>query len=128
MLLVGRRTTFECLKQEGCDVLGSLKPEQWHQARAIVCQSILHTDMIKHDEMMSMLGNKKVILPTASGVSNEGGSSPLLAPLPAVSWRWVPAWGSLEPPRRGGENAQKTGKNGAKMGEIRGLRSVKEGS
>ena len=36
----------------------------------------------------------------------------------AVSWPWVPAWGSLEPPRRGGEDAQKTGKNGEKMGEI----------
>ena len=61
----------------------------------------------------------QVILPTACGVSNEGGRSPLLALLPAVSWPWVPAWGSLEPSRRGGENAQKTGKNGAKMGEIR---------
>ena len=60
-----------------------------------------------------------MILPTASGVSNEGGSSPLLVPLPAVSWPWVPAWGLLEPPRQGGENAQKTGKNGEKMGEIR---------
>eukprot|EP01045_Picozoa_sp_COSAG04_P030813 COSAG04_NODE_5480_length_1601_cov_1.990013_2_plen_183_part_00 len=39
--------------------------------------------------------------------------------MPAVSWPWVPAWGSLEPSRRGGENAQKTGKNGGKMGEIR---------
>ena len=28
-------------------------------------------------------------------------------------------WGSLEPSRRGGENAQKAGKNGGKMGEIR---------
>ena len=36
----------------------------------------------------------------------------------AVSWPWVPAWGSLEPSRRGGENAQKTTKNGEKMGEI----------
>ena len=27
--------------------------------------------------------------------------------------------GSLEPPHRDGENAQKTGKNGGKMGEIR---------
>ena len=45
--------------------------------------------------------------------------SPLLPPLPAVPWPWVPAWGSLEPPRRDGENAQKTGKNGEKMGEIR---------
>ena len=61
----------------------------------------------------------KVILPTASGVSNEGGSSPLLVPLPAVSWPWVPAWGPLEPPRRDGENAQKTGIFGEKMGEIR---------
>ena len=43
----------------------------------------------------------------------------LLVPLPAVSWPWVPAWGSLEPPRQDGENAQKTRKNGAKMGEIR---------
>jgi hypothetical protein len=61
----------------------------------------------------------QVILPAAPGVSNEGGGSPLLVPLPAVSWPWGPAWGSLEPPRRDGENAQKTGKNGGKMGEIR---------
>ena len=32
---------------------------------------------------------------------------------------WVPAFGSLEPPQRDGENAQKTGENGVKMGEIR---------
>eukprot|EP01045_Picozoa_sp_COSAG04_P008730 COSAG04_NODE_491_length_13463_cov_5.877432_1_plen_336_part_10 len=50
-------------------------------------------------------GPKQVILPTAPGVSNEGRSSPLLALVPAVSWPWVPAWGSLEPPRRDGENA-----------------------
>ena len=61
----------------------------------------------------------QVILPTASAVSNEGRSSPLLVLVPAVSWPWVLAWGSLEPPRRDGENAQKTGKNGGKMGEIR---------
>ena len=60
----------------------------------------------------------QVILPPAPGMSNEGGSSPLLALAPAVSWPWVPAWGSLEPCRRGGENAQKTGENGGKMGEI----------
>ena len=42
-----------------------------------------------------------------------------MVPLPAVSWPWVPAWGSLEPPRRDGENAQKTGIFGEKMGEIR---------
>ena len=53
----------------------------------------------------------QVILPTAPGVSNEGRSSPLLALVPAVSWLWVSAWGSLEPSRPGGENAQKTGKN-----------------
>ena len=47
-----------------------------------------------------------------TAVSNEGGISPLLVPLPAVSWPRVPAWGSLEPPRRDGENAQKTGENG----------------
>ena len=60
----------------------------------------------------------QLILLTAPGVSNEGGSSPLLALAPAVSRPRVPAWGSLEPPRRGGENAKKTGKNGAKMGEV----------
>ena len=41
----------------------------------------------------------QVILPTAPAASNEGGSSPLLALLPTVSWPWVPAWGSLEPCR-----------------------------
>jgi len=58
-------------------------------------------------------------LHTLDRTSNEGGSSPLLALAPAVSWPWVPACGSLEPSRRDGENAQKTGKNGGEMGEIR---------
>ena len=35
-----------------------------------------------------------------------------------VSWPWVPARGSLEPPRQDGETAQKTGENGEEMGEI----------
>ena len=60
----------------------------------------------------------QVILPTAPGVSNEGPRSRVLGLLPAVSWPWVPACGSLEPPRRDGENAQKMRKNGEKMGEI----------
>ena len=42
-----------------------------------------------------------------------------LGALDAVSWPWIPVLGSLEPPRRDGENAQKTGKNGEQMGEIR---------
>ena len=62
---------------------------------------------------------QQVILPPAPGVSSEGPRSRVLVPLPAVSWPWGPAWGSLEPPRRDGENAQKTGKNGEKMGEMR---------
>ena len=41
-----------------------------------------------------------------------------LGPRAAVSWAWVPAWGSLEPSRRDAENAQKTRKNGERMGEI----------
>ena len=56
----------------------------------------------------------QLILWLAPGVSNEGGSSPLLALAPAVSWPRVPAWGSLESHRRGGENAQK---NGGKRGK-----------
>ena len=51
----------------------------------------------------------------------------LLVLLPVVSWPWVPAWGSLEPPRRDGENAQKTEKTGGKWARY-GLRSVKKGS
>ena len=58
----------------------------------------------------------QVILPPAPAVSNEGRSSELLAPLPALSRPWVSACDSLEPPRRDGENAQnnggKRGKNG----------------
>ena len=60
----------------------------------------------------------QLILWLASGASNEVPRSRVLALAPAVSWPWVPAWGSLEPSRRDGENAQKTGKNGEKMGEI----------
>ena len=60
----------------------------------------------------------QVILPPASEVSNEGPRSRVLGLLPAVSWAWFSAWGSLEPPRRDGENAQKTGIFGGKMGEI----------
>ena len=41
-----------------------------------------------------------------------------LGPRAAVSWPWALAWGLLEPSRRGGEHAQKTGKNGEEMGEI----------
>ena len=49
-------------------------------------------------------------------------ASPLkrcLGALATVSWAWAPSWGSLEPPRRDGENAQKTGGNGEEMGEMR---------
>ena len=47
-----------------------------------------------------------------------------LGPLAAVSWPWVPACGLLEPPRRDGENAQKTGKTGGKWARY-GLKRVK---
>ena len=52
-----------------------------------------------------------------------GTRSPLLVPLPAVSWPRVPAWVSLEPSRRAGENAQKTRKNGEKWARY-GLKGV----
>ena len=41
-----------------------------------------------------------------------------MALAPAVSWPWVPAWGSLEPSCQDGKNAQKTGGNGGEMGEM----------
>ena len=64
----------------------------------------------------SFISPLQVILPPAPAVSNEGGSSELLVLLPAVSWSWVPAWGSLEPSRQDGENAQKTRKKRGKNG------------
>ena len=65
----------------------------------------------------AIFGNAvQVILPTASGVSNEGPRSRVLVLAPAVSWPWVPAWGSLEPPRRAGENAQKNEKQWGRNG------------
>ena len=67
---------------------------------------------------VTVAADPQVILLTAAGVSNEGPSSWVLVLVPALSWPWVSAWGSLEPPRRDGENAQKPGKNGGKMGEI----------
>ena len=60
------------------------------------------------------------------GVERRGEFSPL-GPLAAVSWPWVPACGSLEPPRRDAENAQKTRKNGEKWARY-SLTSVKEGN
>ena len=47
-----------------------------------------------------------------------------LGALDTVSWPWIPVLGSLEPPRRDGENAQKTGIFGEKMGEIRSFSSL----
>ena len=41
-----------------------------------------------------------------------------LGALDTVSWPWIPVLGSLEPPRRDGENAPKTRKNGGELGEI----------
>ena len=70
----------------------------------------------------------QLILWLASGVSNEGPRSRVLVLVPAVSWPWVPAWGLSEPSRRGGENAQKTGKNGGKMGKIQPKKCGRSGA
>ena len=51
-----------------------------------------------------------------------------MVPLPDVSWAWVPAWGSLEPPRRDGGNAQRTGKTGKKWARYGPKRVNKEGT
>ena len=48
-----------------------------------------------------------------------------LGALATVSWPCAPAWGSLEPPRRDGENAQKTGKTGGKWARY-GLKRATE--
>ena len=80
--------------------------------------SVLFQSLVGAGSLGRKLSAFQVILPTAPGTSNEGRSSPVLVPLPAVSWPWVPAWGSLEPSRRGGENAQKTRKSGKRMGGI----------
>ena len=48
-----------------------------------------------------------------------------LGALATVSWPWAPACGSLEPSRRGGENAQKTRKTGNKWARY-GLKGVEE--
>ena len=117
--------TFEASAYEGgCSGASMLCGEGAEQGslfvrclRAINCKmkSEMRVDA-EQDELALFM--HQVILPAAPGVSNEGGSSPLLVHLPAVSWPWVPACGSLEPPRRDGENAQKTGENGGNMGEI----------
>ena len=56
----------------------------------------------KYHRLLTTLIAEQLILWLASGASNEGRSSPLLALAPAISWPWVPAWGSLEPSRPGG--------------------------
>ena len=74
--------------------------------------------IVEFEHPMLHTTHKAVGVPTNFSATPAGQSSPLLVPLPAVSWPWVLAWGSLEPSRRAGENAQKTRKNGGKMGEI----------
>ena len=79
-------------------------------------------------------GSRSAALPcTVDVVQPELARPEKRSPGGTVSWPWVPACGSLEPCRRGGENAQRTGKNGGKMGEIwskrwarYGLKGVKE--
>ena len=59
---------------------------------------------------------------SAPPIRSEPGVSPtaetvfptVWTPVPAVSWPWFPACGSLEPSRRGGENAKKREKTGGK--------------
>ena len=113
----GRRVDRLAHAEEHTDATGRrLQAEERRQDRARRCA----TCQAKRSQPAGWRRERsQLILPTAPGTSNEGGSSPLLVPLPAVSWPWVPAWGSLEPPRRDGENAQKTRKNGEKTGEIR---------
>ena len=82
--------------------------------------------LFKFQVVMMMFGIQ-VILPPAPGVSNEGGISPLLGPLPAVFRPWVPAWGSLEPLVETVKTRKKRGKAGGKWARY-GLRSVREGS
>ena len=57
---------------------------------------------------------RQVILPPASEVSNEGPRSRVLGLLPAVSWPWVSAWGSLECLVETVKTRKKRGKTGKK--------------
>lgn len=57
------RTTFECLNEDGCNVLEGMQKQQWHDARAIICHSILHTDMSKHPDTVAMLKSRKGFSP-----------------------------------------------------------------
>ena len=60
-------------------------------------------------EMAVRVLMEQVIPPIGAEGPNRRGPGGVL---PAVSWPWVSACGSLEPPRRDGENAQKRGKTG----------------
>ena len=73
-----------------------------------------HAEGLRPRELASHAFRTPGVSPTAETVF-----STVWTPVPAVSWPWVLACGSLEPSRRGGENAQKTRKNGEEMGEIR---------
>ena len=69
----------------------------------------------------------QVILPTAPAVSNEGGSSPLLALVLAVSWPWFrrgARWNRLGETVKTRKKREKTGRKWARYS----LKGVKEGS
>jgi hypothetical protein len=76
----------QVLKRRECNVLGGLEPEQWHEARAIICDSIRHTDMATHPATVSMLAEKERFDPAAAADRKQVGRQLLLVHPPVAAY------------------------------------------
>ena len=102
------------------------------EARIHSLKTADESSLAESQRLLEQLGkefetSKQVILPTASGVSNEGGSSPLLAPCRLFlgpGLRLGARWNRLVETVK---TRKKRGKTGGKWARY-GLRSVKDGS
>eukprot|EP01047_Picozoa_sp_COSAG01_P050380 COSAG01_NODE_5091_length_4492_cov_3.461311_2_plen_82_part_00 len=68
------------------------RANRWHEARAIICDAILHTDMATHPATVSMLAEKERFDPAATADRKQARQLQLHAcwPPPAPSWRSDP--------------------------------------
>ena len=111
-----RKTGEKWPRNSGLKALGYTEPDRQRELGVLCGEGRAQRDVVVIVEDEG--------LPAAAAMRSEHPelarpAKRCLGALDTVSWPWIPVLGSLEPPRRGGENAQKTGIFGEEMGETR---------